>query len=133
MLITKVNIVKKLPVALILFFSASWLFSGCYYDVEEELYPSTGQMCDTSAVTYSLSVEPIISSNCYVCHSAAAAQGGVILDDYNSLKAYADAGTLLGVLRHESGFSPMPQGGSKLSTCTIAVIEKWVNDGSPNN
>lgn len=123
---------KRIFCVLSLFFTSSMFFTGCYYDVEEELYPS-GQSCDTSAVTYSLGVEPIINSNCYVCHSAAAAQGGVILDDYNALKGYADSGTLLGVIRHESGFSPMPQGGSKLSNCNIAVIEKWINDGSPNN
>lgn len=106
--------------------------TGCYYDVEEELYPNPSA-CDTSNVTYSLSVAPIISSNCYVCHSSAAAQGGVILEGYNAIKGFVDAGSLLGVIRHDAGYSPMPQGGAKLSSCNIATIEKWVSDGAPNN
>jgi len=123
----------KSPLALILsFFVLSVLAGGCYYDVEEELYPPIIG-CDTANVTFSLDVEPVLSSNCYVCHSAGAAQGGVVLDDYTSVKGFADSGSLLGAVRHDAGYSAMPQGGSKLSTCTIAAIEKWVSDGAPNN
>jgi len=104
---------------------------GCYYDVEEELY-GTG-ICDTSAVTYSLSVKPIMDASCNGCHSTAVAESGVILDTHASLKGFADSGSLLGVIRHETGYSMMPKGGSKLSSCNISIIAKWIADGTPNN
>jgi len=108
------------------------LLTGCYYDVEEELYPATVS-CDTSNVTYSLTVKPIIDDNCIVCHSQASQQGSVVLETYNDIQVYASSGQLLGAIKHESGFSPMPQGGAKLSDCNILKIEKWVSSGIPNN
>jgi hypothetical protein len=107
-------------------------FQGCYYDVEEELYPNAG-FCDTSAVTYSLTVKPILDANCIVCHSTASNQGNVILDSHTEAKQYAESGQLLGAIKHEPGFSPMPQGGNKLNACNISKIEIWVNAGTPNN
>ncbi len=110
------------------------ILSGCYYDVEEELYPSSSN-CDTSSVTYSGFVKTTMESFCYVCHSTTAgpSNGGVVLEGYNEIKVYVDNGELLGAIKHESGFSAMPQGGSKLSDCTIRKIEAWVAAGAPNN
>ncbi len=105
---------------------------GCYYDVEEELYPDS-VICDTSAVTYSGDVKAVLDNNCNSCHSQLVAQGGIVLDNYTSVKSVAGNGVLLGAIRHDSGFSPMPQGASKLSDCIILKIEKWVADGSLNN
>lgn len=108
--------------------------TGCYYDVEEELYPSGGlAACDTSNVTYSQVIAPIINSNCISCHSQSLAQGNVNLEGFNNVKTYADNGLLLAVIRHEPGVTPMPQNGNKLSDCTILKIEKWVNEGSQDN
>lgn len=125
------NIVYKL---LVIAFTASAV-SGCYYDVEEELYPaqaidSTG--CDTSNVTYAR-VLPIMQNNCYSCHAGSAPSGNVNLEGHANLKVYADNGMLMGTVNHSSGFSPMPQGGNKLSACNIALIQKWINNGTPNN
>ena len=108
------------------------LLSGCYYDNREDLYP-TNVACDTSAVTYSGSVLSIIQNNCYGCHGSGNTLGNVNLDGYTNLKAYADNGKLAGVINHSPGFSPMPQGGNKLSSCNISTIEKWISDGSPDN
>ena len=116
---------------LIILILSLFVLPGCYYDTEEELYGATA--CDTTQVTYSLSVKPIIDSNCNSCHSTSSAQGGVILDTHSSLKGYADSGKLLGAIRHEPSYSPMPKGGSKLNQCSIATIEKWVAEGSLNN
>lgn len=105
--------------------------SNCYYDVEEELYVNTG--CDTLSVSFSAVVQPIISDNCLNCHSAAANFGGITLEGHAKLKQQAINGKLLGVIRHEGGFPPMPQGAPQLAACTIAKIEKWVRDGAPDN
>jgi mono/diheme cytochrome c family protein len=105
---------------------------SCYYDVEDELYPQTAA-CDTLDVTFTNSVFPIINSNCTSCHSGAAPSGNVMLEDYNDISAAANNGSLLGVIRHEPGWSPMPKSGGKLNDCDIAQIETWVNDNAPNN
>ncbi|HEX2618409.1 MAG TPA: hypothetical protein VHL57_12760, partial [Flavobacteriales bacterium] len=65
--------------------------SGCYYDNEAELYPST--FCDTTNVTYALRVLPIIQSNCATpgCH----VPGGTGVGDfttYAGLRAKVDNG-----------------------------------------
>ena len=87
-------------------------------------------------VSYSFTIKPVLQSNCYTCHSNANASGfgaNIRLEDYNDVKAVSDDGRLLGSIRHESGYSPMPKGGSKLSDCTILQIEIWIENGSQNN
>ncbi len=116
-------------IAVILAF-AGLFAAGCYYDSEEDLYPGN---CDTANVSYSGDVVPIVNGNCQVCHSTAAALGGVRLEGYDAIKIWVNNGRLLGAIRHEQGFSAMPQNAAKLSACNIAKIEKWIADGAPNN
>lgn len=103
---------------------------GCYYDVEEVLYPNG---CDTSEITYSQDVRTILESNCLTCHDPLSQNGNVNLEGYDNVKVYVDNGKLLGTIRHEDGFSAMPQGTSQLSSCTIEKIQAWVDAGAPNN
>jgi hypothetical protein len=110
--------------------------SSCYYDSEEYLYPQTSNQCDTTQVTYALSVVPIIQNNCLSCHSNSTAANygsNIKLEDYPDIKVQADAGTLLGTISHENGFTPMPFNSSKLDDCKITTIRIWVNAGAPNN
>lgn len=119
--------------SLLILFFASLFFAGCYYDNEEELYPSVST-CDTSNVTYSNQVKNILQSGgCLGCHSSGTASGGVILDTHTEAAKQATNGKLYGSIAHSSGFSPMPKGGSKLDNCKISQIKKWVDAGAPNN
>ncbi len=104
---------------------------GCYYDVEEELYPTTG--CSTDDMSYQNDILPLIDTNCYQCHDAANNFGGITLEGYDALKTYADNGQLVGVISHAAGFSPMPQGDPKLLDCEIEKIEAWISQGTLNN
>ena len=117
----------KLTFLIIFLFS----MASCYYDVEEILYPPVD--CETLDMSYDLNIEPILDQNCYVCHSAAANQGGISLEGYSSLKIYINNGRLLGAIRHDAGFSQMPQGAPKLLDCDISKIEAWIDDGALNN
>jgi hypothetical protein len=105
--------------------------SSCYYDKEEILYPQTA--CDTVTVTYSGSVVPVLLSNCTSCHGGSAPSGGISLTTYAAVKAQADNGKLWGSVSHTAGFSPMPKNASKLTTCSLAKIKKWIDAGAPNN
>ncbi|MCB9283929.1 MAG: hypothetical protein H6563_07650 [Lewinellaceae bacterium] len=108
------------------------LLSGsCYYDVEEDLYPDTG--CDTTGVTYSGVVLPILQDNCYVCHNAASQLGGIVLEGYEQVRLQATNGNLIGAIRGQAGFTPMPLNQPPLAECVIAKIETWINNGALNN
>src|SRR5436190_24140932 len=98
--------------------------SGCYYDTEEELYSS--MTCDTTNVTYSGTVKPMIEQHCLSCHSGAQPSGGIDLATYATVKVQADNGRLYGAIAQLSGFQPMPQGG-KLSSCDISKVKIWVD------
>lgn len=108
--------------------------SSCYYDKEDTLYPYAGSsLCDTSTVTYSSTIVPLLNANCNNCHQTALASGGVILDTYAGVQTVAANGWLMSAITHASGFIPMPKNGNKLPDCTIAKFRIWVNQGAPDN
>lgn len=111
--------------------AAATIFGSCYYDVEEEIYPSLD--CSLTNVTYSGVVEPILKSKCYKCHDAASNNGNITLEGYTNLKKYVDSGQLLGAIKHSPGFSPMPKNEAMLVDCDIQKIETWVNEGAIQN
>ncbi|MFI5188445.1 MAG: hypothetical protein ACHQF0_17060 [Chitinophagales bacterium] len=119
-----------------LFVAAIFLFSlnSCYYDTESLLYP-TAATCDTTNITYSVTIKNILQNNsCIACHSGTAAAGGnIILDNYNSVNTYAANGKLYGSINHDPGYIAMPQGGNKLTSCDIKKVKIWIIAGMQNN
>ena len=107
--------------------------SSCYRDVEELLYPANGN-CNTNGVTFSATVVSLLQNNgCLGCHSGAAPSGNISLEGYNNVRVVAQNGKLFGAINHSPGFSAMPQGGNKMSTCNINKIKAWIDDGFLNN
>ena len=94
-----------------------------------------GNNCDTANSKYMTDVVPILTNNCYRCHGSASNSGsfGIVLEGYSNLKPYAESGTLVGVITHAQGFTPMPQDGGKLSDCNINIIKSWIANGIQNN
>lgn len=109
----------------------SLLISSCYYDKEEELYPTTE--CLTENMSYQSDILPILQNNCFQCHDAANNFGGITLEGFDQLKIYVNNAQLIGVIKHESGFSPMPKNAAQLLECEIEKIEAWITDGALNN
>ena len=117
----------------VLFFVTALMVSGlasCYYDNEEELYPNG---CNTSDVTYSSAIVSIMEANCLSCHNNMSQNGNVNLEGYDNILEYVEDGSLIGSMRHDPGFSRMPQGTPKLSNCTIDRVQAWIDAGAPNN
>jgi len=110
----------------------AWSLNSCYSDNEEELYPNPTS-CDTTNISYSGTVVSILQNSCYSCHNAVNQQGGIVLDNYNDLQTVINNGSFRGSINHLSGYSPMPQGGEKLSDCNLTLINKWLDDGAFNN
>ena len=110
-LISYSSIMKRLIFSLATIAIFSYFISGCYYDNEEALYPELSSSCDTTNITFSGTIVPILSSNCYSCHSDANATafGGSI-----HLEAIADVRTnsaKILVSINQTGAKPMPPSG----------------------
>ena len=105
---------------------------SCYYDNEVYLYGAGGSACDTTTVTYSGTIAPLMSSNCNACHNATSGNG-VITSDYTNLKLNVTNGKLVKSVNWTAGAIQMPLGGQKMPTCSLAKINKWVNSGALNN
>jgi hypothetical protein len=88
--------------------------------------------CDTNAYAYSTTIAPMMQTYCTGCHSSASSAGGSLMD-HASVKNAAVNGNLINCVSHTTGYSAMPQGGSKLSDCKITQIKKWVAAGALNN
>jgi hypothetical protein len=109
------------------------LVAGCYWDNVEELFPDVGH-CDTLDVSFTSDVVPILRNNCFSCHSNTNSPdfaNGLSLEDYEDVSAMSDR--IVGAIKHNDGFFPMPQGNEQLDSCQIETIEAWVNQGSLNN
>lgn len=101
----------------------------CYYDSEEDLYPSPGGPCDTLNVSFAASVKPMLRDNCLSCHSNANSSfgGGVKLEALADVRSRS--ALILPAINH-TGRIPMPPAG-KLSTCNIDLFRIWVRKGMP--
>ena len=121
---------------LILFAGCILLISSCYYDKEELLYRgiSSGPCTDTvGAISYGQKVAPMLQQYCYSCHSGSFPSGNIAMGTYSADKAIAQNGSLYGSINHAAGYSPMPQGAPKISSCEIATVKKWIDSGMQNN
>jgi mono/diheme cytochrome c family protein len=109
-------------------------YNGCKHEPENFIPdpdpdpdPDTTQ-CDTSNVTYTGTIYPILDQYCLFCHSGANPEGGLDFTDYNQLAFVAENGALLGAIKHLQGYSPMPKDGNQLDSCKIRQIEIWIRD-----
>lgn len=111
------------------------LATGCFYDRYEDMYPANSSTCDTTNVTYSGSVAPLMSTYCTGCHGANSPSAGIDLSSYTALKSYLDASeaTFYSSIIQDGQASAMPQGGSKMTDCNIRKIKIWLDAGKPNN
>ena len=108
------------------------VLSACTYNNEETLY--SDDICDTTDVTYSNDILPVFQQNCYACHHVSPTiYGNLDLANFDHIQRVVDNGKLLKNIKHEADGTPMPQGGTKLSDCTILKIENWIDQGIPQN
>ena len=89
--------------------------------------------CDTATFTYSGAIKPLMDAKCAGCHNPGNLGGGIDVSTYAAVKVIALNGKLYGSIAHQSGFSPMPKNGAKLSDCEITQVQKWITAGSLNN
>lgn len=120
----------------VIYIAVAIFLGGCFYENEENLYPDLSKDCDTTAVTYSKSIYPILQSNCLRCHSAtenAASGGNLNFDDFDLFRQLAVSGIVFGSITHNTNNIPMPKNGPKIDTCSITKIKIWIDHGAINN
>jgi hypothetical protein len=109
------------------------LLPACVWENLEDLRPDKPD-CDTTAVSFSMDIKPILSNNCFGCHSnvnAPSFGGGLSFEDHEDVSA--NSTRITGAINHKEGFLAMPQGGDKLDPCSIMKFEAWVSAGTPDN
>jgi len=122
-------------VLFILLLAGMLVLHSCYYDKEDLLYSTKDLPCTdtTTTASYSQKVVPILQQYCYSCHSGAFPSGGITMGTHAADKAIGQNGKLYGSISYTAGYSPMPKGMSRMTSCQIATIKKWIDNNMPNN
>ena len=102
--------------------------SGCYYDKEELLYPNTIANCTATNSRFT-DVQSIVALKCATtgCHNAGAAAGGVVLETYDQIRSVSNR-----ILQRVIIDKTMPPG-APLTAEETAILQCWINAGTPNN
>lgn len=127
---------SKFLILLLLF--VFMFIAACYYDSLEDLYPGVDfdVLNDTTNVTFSRTIQPMLNTFCWECHSNATATlkgQGIFLENYSDIKFAADNGSLYGAVSWAPFYTRMPLDVNKLPEIKIAQINKWINNGAPND
>lgn len=104
-----------------------WIARGAPNDIGVEL------ICDSSAAGFTKSVFPIVQTWCTGCHSESSPAAGIALYNYTTISAASQQANFIGSITHNSQYSAMPKNTNALSACDIAILKRWVNNGSPND
>lgn len=114
---------------------------SCTFQTVDDLRPEIDP-CDTITVTWTNTIVPILTLNCANndfndngdCHGA----GSAIWDQtiYQNVKDKVDEGKIQDRALGNAQF-PMPpaftQGPPALSECDKKLIQRWIDDGAPEN
>jgi len=86
--------------------------------------------CDTTVSTFSGQIWPLLEAYCTGCHNSSNSQGGIVIADYTDAVSLAENESLMGVITWDASYPNMPPS-QQLSECSIALFQKWIDDGFP--
>jgi len=89
--------------------------------------------CDTINVTFQADILPIITDNCFSCHSGSTPSAGLMLTNYSNISDAAVNGNLIDAINWQGNVAPMPYEGIQLIECDINLIQIWVDNGALDN
>jgi uncharacterized membrane protein len=90
------------------------------------------ESCDTVSVTYTKSIEPLITNKCLGCHSGTTPAGGLNYSTHQGIQAVALDGRLMAAITNPDPKLRMPKGGT-LTECQIEMIRLWIEQNAPAN
>jgi hypothetical protein len=98
---------------------------SCYYDKYEDLHPNG---CDTTSISYTSNIKPIIDDQCGSCHNPSYNQQPY-LTSYDECKTAVESGSVINRIDKEaSDPSIMPPSG-KMNQCSISFVKVWKSQG----
>lgn len=105
-----------------------WMLQGAKnYICEDETN------CVTVDMSFNNDIRPILQTYCIGCHGPVNPGGGYNFSNFSGVSVVVNNNKLLGSIRREVGFSPMPQGGAPLPQCSIDKITAWIAQGAKDN
>lgn len=102
-----------------------WIQQGCHNNHCDAL-------CDTTNVTYSGTIAPMMQTYCNGCHNSNVQSGGIRLDLYSKVSSLALSDSLTNSVT-ANGVPLMPKGSQPIPNCMIDEIRIWKIAGTPNN
>lgn len=100
--------------------------ASCTSENEEDLFGDP--VCETTNMSFSKDIAPIMNANCVSCHGPNGSAPGS-LNSYAGVKAMADSGELYNRIAITKDMPPA----GPLPDCQISKIKAWIDDGAPNN
>ena len=88
-------------------------------------------VCETDDPSFSECIMPIFSEYCIECHFHNNPYSIMSLTNFTEIQDKIINGTIIESINREIGF--MPKDGKRLSVEQILIIEKWYENGTPNN
>jgi hypothetical protein len=93
--------------------------------------PLKAASCDTTHISYSTCIQPLLKAYCIRCHAKGNTSGGLALDDYATVKLVAQSADLWGCVEHQDGYPSMPPQKQKIDTAALYILRKWMEAGEP--
>lgn len=90
---------------------------------------SNDSPCNTSNVTYTNTIAPLMATWCSGCHGATDPSAGIDLSNRTVVEAQARSGALVGTITHTTGFAKMPPSGPKMDDYSISQVKAWISGG----
>ena len=131
----RINFMKymqKIKICLPVFLFMIIIFTGCYKDKAELLYPNTQVVdCDTIPAKFSNNILPIFQTYCAKsgCHDAASKQGGRTFTNYSEI---SDAINIIKTRALVQKDMP-PAPNTSLPDSNFNKLHCWLESGAPNN
>jgi len=100
--------------------------ASCTSENEEDLFGDP--VCETTNMSFSKDIAPIMNANCVACHTPNGTAPG-FANTYDGVKDMVDNKELF---RRIAIDKDMPPAGP-LTDCQISKIKAWIDDGAPNN
>jgi uncharacterized membrane protein len=97
--------------------------TSCQSDNEEEKYNNDKP---NTEIMYSQQIQPIIQTNCMVCHNAQAGQGGLVIVGESTIVSLAQSGVLEQVLLLPSTSPRKMPPGFDLPRAELDLLLAWI-------
>lgn len=96
---------------------------SCQSDNEED---KNGNKQPNGEISYLEKIQPIIQTNCMVCHNAQSGQGGLVIEGEATMLSLAQSGVLEEVLLLPANNPRKMPPGFNLSSADLNILLAWI-------